>query len=104
MSKPIKYIIYKLAEEFNQDAQVIIDFLTKRKVKAKNRFSSVDEAAYDLLKAQFGRRKPVEPPKPEPPKVEPKSEAKPQQQAKTQKPKADAKTQQGKPQQPKNQQ
>ncbi|MBR2520506.1 MAG: translation initiation factor IF-2 [Selenomonadaceae bacterium] len=90
-----------MAKEFNQDAQVIIDFLNKRKIKVKNRFSGVESDAYELVKAQFGRRKPVEEPKPEPPKVEPKVDAKPQQQAKTQKPapKADAKPQQGKPQQ-----
>ncbi len=86
MSKPTKYIVYKLAEEFNQEAQVIVDFLNKRKIKAKNRFSSVDDAAYELVKAQFGRRKAAKPA----PKVETKPQAKtvdkPPQQAKTAKP------------------
>ena len=104
MSKPIKYRIFDMAKEFNQDAQVIIDFLNKRKIKVKNRYSGVEADAYELVKTQFGRRKPVEPAKPEPPKVEPKPEAKTQQQGKTQKPKVDAKPQQGKPQQKSQQQ
>ncbi|MBR1646310.1 MAG: translation initiation factor IF-2 [Selenomonadaceae bacterium] len=103
MSKPIKYRIFDMAKEFNQDAQVIIDFLNKRKIKVKNRYSGVESDAYELVKAQFGRRKPVEEPKPEV-KAEPKSEVKPQQQAKIQKPKVDAKPQSGKPQQSKPQQ
>ncbi|MBE8954423.1 MAG: translation initiation factor IF-2 [Quinella sp. 2Q5] len=67
MSKPVKYRIYDMANEFNQDVQVIIDFLNKRKVKAKNRFSGVEEDAYQMVKAQFGRRnKKPEAPAPEP--------------------------------------
>ena len=90
MSKPIKYRVYDMANEFNQDVRVIIDFLNKRKIKAKNQFTSVDEAAYELVKAQFARRKPVEPAKveqkPQPqqkaqPKPAQKSEQKPQQKA-----------------------
>ena len=73
MSKPIKYRIYDMANEFNQDVRVIIDFLNKRKIKAKNQFTSVDEAAYDMVKAAFARRKPVEQPATE-------AEQKPQQQ------------------------
>ncbi|MBD3879763.1 MAG: translation initiation factor IF-2, partial [Quinella sp. 1Q5] len=84
MSKPIKYRIYDMANEFNQDAQVIIDFLNKRKIKVKNRFTGVEEEAYQMVKANFGRRKPVEP--------EPKQKAQPQQQ--TQQPKQKAQPQQ----------
>ena len=66
MSKPIKYRIYDMAKEFNQEDQVIIDFLNKRRIKVKNRFSGVESEAYELVKANFARRKPVEPaPKPE---------------------------------------
>jgi len=94
MSKPTKYRIYDMANEFSQDAQVIIDFLNKRKIKVKNRYNSVEEEAYEMVKAQFGRRvkpKPVEP-APEP-KVEVKPQ--PQQQPKPAKPapKTDAKSQ-----------
>ncbi len=92
MSKPAKYRIYDMANEFNQDAQVIIDFLNKRKVKVKNRYNSVEEDAYEMVKAQFGRRV-----KPKPAEPEPKAEVKPQpqQQVKPAKPapKADAKPQ-----------
>ena len=94
MSKPVKYRIFDMANEFNQDVQVIIDFLNKRKIKVKNRFSGVESDAYELVKAQFGRRKPVEQPKPEA-KAEPKPEVKTDAKAqpKTQKPKVDAKPQ-----------
>ena len=94
MSKPVKYRIFDMANEFNQDVQVIIDFLNKRKIKVKNRFSGVESDAYELVKAQFGRRKPVEQPKPEA-KAEPKPEVKADAKAqpKTQKPKVDAKPQ-----------
>ena len=91
MSKPIKYRIYDMANEFNQDVQSIINFLNKRKVKVKNQFSGVETEAYEMVKAQFGRRKPVEPapkppeePKPQQkaqPKVAQKPEQKPQQKA-----------------------
>ena len=84
MSKPIKYRIYDMANEFNQDAQVIIDFLNKRKVKVKNRFTGVEEEAYQMVKANFGRRKPVEPePKSQPQQQvqQPKQKSQPQQQA-----------------------
>ena len=78
MSKPTKYRIYDMAKEFNQDEQVIIDFLNKRRIKVKNRFSGVETEAYELVKANFARRKPVEPaPKPEQ-KPAQKSEQKPQ--------------------------
>ena len=101
MSKPIKYRIFDMANEFNQDVQTIINFLTKRKIKVKNRFSGVEQDAYDLVKAEFGRRNK---PKAEVPKTD---EAKAQPQAQQQKsakpaPKTDAR-QQGKPQ-PKTQQ
>lgn len=99
MSKPAKYRIYDMANEFNQDAQVIIDFLNKRKVKVKNRFTGVEEDAYEMVKAQFGRRA-----KPKTEEPEPKAEVKPQpqQQGKNLKPapKADAKPQ-GRSQAPK---
>ena len=102
MSKPIKYRIYDIANEFNQDVQVIIDFLNKSKVKAKNRFTGIDDEAYELVKAKFARRKPVEPePKPEQKpqqKQQPKQAQKPQQQK--QQPKPEQKPQQQK-QQPK---
>ena len=88
MSKPVKYRIYDMANEFNQDVQVIIDFLSKRKVKVKNRFTGVEEDAYQMVKAQFARRKPVEEPKPE---QKPKQESKPQPQQ--QKPKQESKPQ-----------
>ena len=86
MSKPIKYRIYDMANEFNQDVQVIIDFLNKRKIKVKNRFSGVEEDAYEMVKSAFARRKPVEPEKPaeapkpqtKPQKPAQKSEQKPQ--------------------------
>ena len=95
MSKPVKYRIYDMANEFNQDVQVIIDFLSKRKVKVKNRFTGVEEDAYQMVKAQFARRKPVEEPKPEPkpqPQTQkPKQESKPQSQP--QKPKQESKPQ-----------
>ena len=110
MSKPIKYRIYDMANEFNQDVQSIINFLNKRKVKVKNQFSGVETEAYEMVKAQFGRRKPVEPaPKPPEeskpqqkaqPKVAQKPEQKPQQKAQ---PKPAQKSEQ-KPQQPKTQQ
>ena len=61
MSKPIKYRIYDMAKEFNQDEQVIIEFLNKRRIKVKNRFSGIEAEAYELVKANFARRKPVEP-------------------------------------------
>ena len=78
MSKPVKYRIYDMANEFNQDAQVIIDFLTKRKIKAKNKFSGVEEEAYQLVKAQFGRRKQPKPAEPAPkPEVKPQSQQQP---------------------------
>lgn len=94
MSKPTKYRIFDMANEFNQDAQVIIDFLTKRKVKAKNKFSGVEEDAYQMVKAAFGRRKPVEP--------TPQPEQKPQGKAQPQQPKPEQKTQvKTQPQQPK---
>ncbi|MBQ6758506.1 MAG: translation initiation factor IF-2 [Selenomonadaceae bacterium] len=82
MSKPTKYRIYDMANEFNQDAQVIIDFLNKRKIKVKNRFTGVEEDAYQMVKANFGRRKPVEPePKPQPQQTQqPKQKGQPQQQ------------------------
>ncbi|MBR6712177.1 MAG: translation initiation factor IF-2 [Selenomonadaceae bacterium] len=82
MSKPTKYRIYDMANEFNQDAQVIIDFLNKRKIKVKNRFTGVEEDAYQMVKANFGRRKPVEPePKPQPQQQsqQPKQKPQPQQ-------------------------
>ena len=96
MSKPVKHIVYKLAEEFNQEVQSVVDFLNKRKIKAKNRFSSVDEAAYELLKAQFGRRKPVEQPKPQAQAQQQTAKPKPQAQAQQQtaKPKPQAQAQQ----------
>ena len=101
MSKPTKYRIYDMAKEFNQDEQVIIDFLNKRRIKVKNRFSGVETEAYELVKANFARRKPVEPepqpkqqkqskpaPKPEQkPKPAQKPEQKPQAQPQQQKPK-----------------
>ena len=49
MSKPVKYRIYDMANEFNQDVQVIVDFLNKRKVKVKNKFSGVEEEAYEMV-------------------------------------------------------
>ncbi len=80
MSKPIKYRIYDMANEFNQDVQVIIDFLNKRKVKVKNRFTGVEAEAYEMVKAAFGRRtKPkAEEPAPQP---APQPQPKPQPQA-----------------------
>ena len=90
MSKPIKYRIYDMAKEFNQEEQVIIDFLNKRRIKVKNRFSGVESDAYELVKANFARRKPVEPAQ--------KSEQKPQPQQKQQQPKPAQKSEQ-KPQQ-----
>ena len=114
MSKPTKYRIFDMANEFNQDVQVIIDFLNKRKIKVKNRFSGVEQDAYDLVKAQFGRRnKPkAEPPKVEvKPEVKPEAKAQPQQQAKSQqqprqqgKPKAQQQQPKAQQQQPKTQQ
>ncbi|MBR4641321.1 MAG: translation initiation factor IF-2 [Selenomonadaceae bacterium] len=98
MSKPTKYRIYDMAKEFNQDEQVIIDFLNKRRIKVKNRFSGVEEEAYELVKANFARRKPVEPaPKPAAevktdtkaqgkPQAKPQAKPQPQQQTKTSKP------------------
>ncbi|MBQ6006003.1 MAG: hypothetical protein IJL14_07125, partial [Selenomonadaceae bacterium] len=96
MSKPTKYRVYDMANEFNQDVQVIIDFLNKRKIKVKNRFTGVEEDAYQLVKAQFGRRKPVEPaqkPQSQPqqqkqskPAQKPQPQAQPQQQQKQSKP------------------
>ena len=113
MSKPVKYRIYDMANEFNQDVQSIINFLNKRKVKVKNQFSGVETEAYEMVKAQFGRRKPVEP-APKPPEEQPqqksqpkpaqKSEQKPQQ-PKTQQPQTKpAQKSEQKPQQPKTQQ
>ena len=91
MSKPVKYRIYDMANEFNQDAQVIIDFLnSKRKVKVKNRFNSVEEDAYQMVKAQFGRRKQPKPAEPAP-KVEQKQQPKQQSQAKQPQAKPEAK-------------
>ena len=58
MSKPTKYRIYDIANEFNQDVQVIIDFLNKRKVKVKNRFTGVEEEAYELVDAITAARRP----------------------------------------------
>ncbi|MBQ3727204.1 MAG: translation initiation factor IF-2 [Selenomonadaceae bacterium] len=79
MSKPIKYRIYDMAKEFNQEEQVIIDFLNKRRIKVKNRFSGVESEAYELVKANFARRKPVEPaPQPQP-KPQPQQKQKPAQ-------------------------
>ena len=111
MSNPIKYRIYDMANEFNQDVQVIIDFLNKRKIKVKNRFTGVEAEAYELVKANFGRRKPVEPaPKPaeeSKPQTQSKSaqkaEQKPQQQKAQPKPaqKAEQKSQQQQKAQPK---
>jgi len=92
MSKPIKYRIYDIANEFNQDVQVIIDFLNKSKVKVKNRFSGVESEAYEMVKAKFARRKPIEP--------APKTEQKPQPQKGQAKP---AQQQEQKPQQQKQQ-
>ena len=82
MSKPIKYRIYDMAKEFNQDEQVIIDFLNKRRIKVKNRFTGVEEDAYQVVKSAFGRRKPVESVEP----VEKPAEEKPQPQQKQAKP------------------
>ena len=79
MSKPTKYRIYDMAKEFNQEEQVIIDFLNKRRIKVKNRFSGVESEAYELVKANFARRKPVEPaPQPQP-KPQPQQKQKPAQ-------------------------
>ncbi len=93
MSKPVKYRIYDMANEFNQDAQVIIDFLKKSKVKVKNKFSGVEEEAYQLVKTAFSRRKQ---PAPQPAALQPAAQpkAQPQAQGKAVKPKADAKPQQ----------
>ncbi len=92
MSKPVKYRIYDMANEFNQDAQVIIDFLKKSKVKVKNKFSGVEEEAYQLVKTAFSRRKQ---PAPQPAALQPAAQpkAQPQAQGKAVKPKADAKPQ-----------
>ena len=80
-----------MANEFNQDVQVIIDFLNKRKIKVKNRFTGVEEDAYQLVKAQFGRRKPVEPAQ----KPQPQPQAQQQKQSKpAQKPQPQAQQQQ----------
>ena len=91
MSKPIKYRIFDMANEFNQDVQVIIDFLNKSKVKVKNRFTGVETDAYEMVKAKFGRRKPVESTAEVTPQAQsksakpaPKQEQKPQQQQKAQ--------------------
>ncbi len=71
-TKTPKYRIFELAKEFNQDSQFLVDFLKKRKIKVANRFSAVDEEAYNLLKENFARRKPApEPVKAEPAKTEP---------------------------------
>ncbi len=96
MSKPVKYRIYDMANEFNQDVQVIIDFLNKRKIKVKNRFTGVEEEAYQLVKATFGRRKPVEQPKPEPKPQAPAKTAKPAVKSE-QKPQAQPQQKQSKP-------
>ena len=71
-TKTPKYRIVELAKEFNQDSQFLVDFLKKRKIKVANRFSAVDEEAYNILKENFARRKPaaVETPKVETPKNE----------------------------------
>ncbi len=77
MSKPKtpEYRIYQLSEEFNRDSQFLIDFLKKHKIKVKNRFSAIDEQAYELLKNSFPRRKPKPAEqKPEEVKAEEKSE------------------------------
>ena len=58
-SKP-KYRVFDMAKEFNRDEQVIIDFLNKRRIKVKNRFSGVDAKAYELVKTNFAHRKSVE--------------------------------------------
>lgn len=70
-TKTPKYRIFELAKEFNQDSQFLVDFLKKRKIKVANRFSAVEEDAYNLLKENFARRKPaaVETPKVETPKA-----------------------------------
>ena len=111
MSKPIKYRIYDMANEFNQDVQVIIDFLNKRKIKVKNRFTGVEEDAYQIVKATFGRRnkpqpevKPADKPAPKP---EQKPQAQPQQKQQKPAPKPEQKPQaqpQQKQQKPKQQQ
>ncbi len=89
MSKPIKYRVYDMANEFNQEEQVIIDFLNKRRIKVKNRFSGVEAEAYEMVKANFARRKPVEPA----PKQEQKQQGKsqPKQTQPQQKPKQEQK-------------
>ncbi len=100
MSKPIKYRIYDMANEFNQDVQVIIDFLNKRKVKVKNRFSGVEADAYEMVKATFGRRNK---PKPEPAPAQPQPQVKAQQQPKQQKPQSQPQAKAQAQQQPKQQ-
>ena len=57
--KTTKYRIFELAKEFNQDDKTLIEFLKKNKIKVANRFGSVGEEVYTLLKENFARRKPV---------------------------------------------
>ncbi len=80
MSKPKtpKYRIFELEKEFNQDSQALIDFLKKRKIKIKNRFTDVGEDVYNILRENFARRKPTaeNPAEAKPDEVKP-AEAKP---------------------------
>ena len=94
-TKPVKHRIYDMAKEFSQEEQVIIDFLNKRRIKVKNRFSGIDEESYELVKANFARRKPVEQEqKPQPQQKQAKPEQKSQQQQKQAKPEQKSQQQQ----------
>ena len=98
MSKPVKYRVYDMANEFNQEEQVIIDFLNKRRIKVKNRFSGVEAEAYEMVKANFARRKPVEPAPKAEQKQQGKSQQKPKQEQKQPQPQQKPKQEQKQPQ------
>ena len=56
MSKTQKYRIFELAKELNHDSKTLVDFLKKNKIKVANRFSTITEEAYELVKSSFVKR------------------------------------------------
>ena len=51
-----KYRVYELAKEFHTDSKAVLDILIRSGVKAANNFSSVDEGAYQAVKAAFSKK------------------------------------------------
>ena len=60
VKKPLKYRVKFMAKEFNQDAQVIIDFLRGHKIKVKHPWSVVGSEVYHMVKKIFGYQKSAE--------------------------------------------